>query len=313
MDVVHVAAAVIVDARGRILIAKRPEEKHQGGLWEFPGGKVEINEPVLEALKRELYEEVGIEVVSARQLIRVHHQYPDKSVLLDVWRVDGFSGEAHGREGQPVEWVTQDALSRFAFPEANRPIVTAAQLPECYLVTPSPEDQNEFLEKLDQALAEGVRLVQLRAKGIAEEAYKALAKQAIAHCHAAGAKLLLNGDPAWVAEVGAHGVQLSSGMLRKLAERPLADDLLVGASCHDAEELQLALQLKADFALLSPIKWTKSHPEMDGMGWDKMRELIDEMPIPVYALGGVSRKDLEDAFAAGAQGIAAIRSLWPGM
>ncbi|MFC1748195.1 Nudix family hydrolase [Pseudomonadota bacterium] len=313
MELVHVAAAVIVDSQGRILLAKRPEDKHQGGLWEFPGGKVESGEGVLKALGRELYEELGIAVNRARPLIRVQHQYSDKNVLLDVWQVSDFDGEAHGKEGQPIEWVNASDLNNFDFPEANWPIITAAQLPDCYLITPSPEDKAEFLARLDEALVGGIRLVQLRAKGMGDEAYKALAKEVVSYCHAHGAKLLLNGDPQWVTEMGADGVQLSSGRLRSLTERPLPDEYLVGGSCHSLEELEHARQLNVDFALLSPIKWTKSHPEMDGLGWEAMREMIDSFPFPVYALGGVSKDDLDDAYAAGAQGIAAIRSLWPGM
>jgi len=313
MKYVHVAAAVICIDQGQVLIAKRPLDKHQGGLWEFPGGKVEADEDVLAALKRELQEELGIDVEQARPLIRVRHQYPDKAVLLDVWRVDGFGGEPHGREGQPVEWCAIDALSDREFPEANLPIIAAAQLPECYLITPSPGDTGEFMANLEIALQQGVRLVQLRAKGMAADEYKSLAKQMVERCHAFGARLLLNGEPEWVAEVGADGVQLSSGKLQSLNQRPLGKGLLVAASCHTAEELQQALKLDADFALLSPIKWTKSHPDTEPLGWDEMRQLVDEMPIPVYALGGVGRNDLVDAFAAGGQGIAAIRSLWPGV
>jgi 8-oxo-dGTP diphosphatase len=312
MDYVHVAAALICDDQGRVLIARRPADKHQGGLWEFPGGKVEAGEDVRTALVRELFEEIGIEVERARPLIRVRHQYPDKTVLLDVWRVDGFGGMPHGREGQPVEWCSVEELSEREFPAANQPIIAAAQLPDCYLITPSPDDPDEFLAKLDQALAQGIRLVQLRAKGMGAEEYKALARRVVEHCHAQGARLLLNGEPAWVTEVGADGAQLSSGRLYSLSQRPLGKELLVGASCHTREELQQALKLEADFALLSPIKWTKSHPDTEPLGWDEMRRLMDEMPIPVYALGGVSRDDLDQAFVAGGQGIAAIRSLWPG-
>lgn len=311
MNYVHVAAAVICNDQGQVLIAKRSADKHQGGLWEFPGGKVEADEDVLAALVRELHEEIGVEVRQARPLIRVRHDYPDKSVLLDVWRVDGFSGEPRGREGQLVEWCSVDKLSERGFPAANRPIIAAAQLPECYLITPSPDNVAEFLARLEQALMQGIRLVQLRAKGMAAQEYKALARQVVARCHAHGARVLLNGEPGWVAEVGADGVQLSSGRLHSLKRRPLGKELLVAASCHSREELRQALKLAADFALLSPIKWTKSHPETEPLGWDEMRRLADEMPIPVYALGGVSRDDLDQAFAAGGQGIAAIRSLWP--
>jgi 8-oxo-dGTP diphosphatase len=103
---VHVAAAVIRGVDGRILIARRADSQHQGGLWEFPGGKVEEGEAVDVALARELNEELGIVVTAARPLIKIKHDYPDKQVLLDVWEVSGFTGEPHGAEGQPLAWVT---------------------------------------------------------------------------------------------------------------------------------------------------------------------------------------------------------------
>ncbi len=313
MKYVHVAVAVICNDQGQVLIAKRPLDKHQGGLWEFPGGKVEAGEDVLAALTRELYEELGIGVEQARPLIRVRHCYPDKAVLLDVWRLDGFSGEPHGCEGQLVEWCMVDDLQKRDFPKANRPIIAAVQLPDCYLVTPSPGATDAFLANLEIALQQGVGLVQLRAKGMVADEYKVLARQVVARCHTFGARLLLNGEPEWVAEVGADGVQLSSAKLQSLAQRPLTKELLVAASCHTEAELQQALKLEVDFALLSPIKWTQSHPDTEPLGWDEMRRLVDEVPMPVYALGGVGRDDLTDSFAAGGQGIAAIRSLWPGL
>lgn len=128
-DWLHVAAGVIVGPEGQILIAERAKHRHQGGLWEFPGGKVEPGETVQQALARELWEELNIHVGHARPLIQIRHRYPDKSVLLDVWRVESFTGEPHGREGQPLAWVCPEALVQYAFPAANVPIVTAARLP----------------------------------------------------------------------------------------------------------------------------------------------------------------------------------------
>jgi 8-oxo-dGTP diphosphatase len=133
---VHVAAAVIRDDSGKILIARRADTQHQGGLWEFPGGKVEADESVESALARELQEELGIVVGAARPLIKVRHDYPDKQVLLDVWEVSQFSGEPHGAEGQPLAWVSAKDLLNYEFPAANQPIVAAARLPGEYLITP---------------------------------------------------------------------------------------------------------------------------------------------------------------------------------
>ncbi|NNG14053.1 MAG: 8-oxo-dGTP diphosphatase MutT, partial [Gammaproteobacteria bacterium] len=188
--IVHVAAAVVVNSDNEVLIAKRAVDAHQGGLWEFPGGKVEAGESVEQALARELLEETGIRVEYARPLIRVHHDYADKSVLLDVWRVEAFSGEAHGREGQPVKWVRPEQLADYAFPEANLPIIRAASLPDRYLITPEPDELEVFLQQLDDALVRGIKLIQFRAKKPGEVAWQALAHEVIARCHRAGARCL---------------------------------------------------------------------------------------------------------------------------
>ena len=125
---VHVAVAVISDKQGQILIAKRPDAVHQGGLWEFPGGKVESGESLKTALTRELAEELGIKLVSCEPLLKISHDYHDKEVLLDVWSVTAFTGEAYGREQQPIRWVAPKFLTDYDFPEANQPILKAISL-----------------------------------------------------------------------------------------------------------------------------------------------------------------------------------------
>lgn len=125
MSLVHVAVGVIVDQQGRILLAKRAAKAHQGGLWEFPGGKVEDTESVQSALARELMEELGIEVQRTSALLEIEHQYADKAVLLDVHTVWQFSGVATGLEGQPIEWVAPTDLAEYEFPAANEAIVAA--------------------------------------------------------------------------------------------------------------------------------------------------------------------------------------------
>lgn len=121
--IVHVAVGIITDAAGAVLISRRPDHVHQGGLWEFPGGKVEADETVETALRRELYEELGVTIQAAEPLLQIHHAYPDKTVLLDVWRVTAYSGEPQGREGQPLVWASPEALQDFAFPAADAPII----------------------------------------------------------------------------------------------------------------------------------------------------------------------------------------------
>jgi 8-oxo-dGTP diphosphatase len=122
---IHVAVGVILDAQQNILIALRPNDSHQGGLWEFPGGKVEMGETVQQALARELNEELGIKAAAFRPLITINHNYGDKVVQLDVCWVDAFGGCPKGCEGQPVKWVAASMLTHYEFPKANQSIITA--------------------------------------------------------------------------------------------------------------------------------------------------------------------------------------------
>lgn len=306
-----VAAAVILGPAGRILIGRRHEHLHQGSLWEFPGGKIEPGETAQDALWRELREELGIEVRRARPLIRVYHDYGDRSVWLDVWRVEAFTGTPQGREGQPLAWVGPDDLSRYAFPAANRPILRAARLPDRYLITPEPgPDRDVFLRQLERALVRGIRLLQLRAKDLAPAQYAELAARVVPLARAHGARVLLNGPAALVAELGADGLQLSSAALQECASRPLPEDYWLCASCHDGAELARAVAIGADCALLSPVQATASHPGVVPLGWPAFQALTDPCPLPIYALGGLGVLDLETAWRHGAQGIAAIRGLW---
>jgi 8-oxo-dGTP diphosphatase len=309
-DMQHVVAAVIVDRSHRILLAKRRLDRHQGGLWEFPGGKVERGEEPRAALVRELQEELGIVVQDARPLIKLRHDYPDKPVLLDVWRVSSFMGKPHGREGQPIEWVSPQDLPYREFPAANRPIVTAARLPSVYLVTPEPRDTAEFLSRLEVLLEAGVSLVQLRAKTLEPAAYFKLARQVVSLCAGAGARLLLNAPPARAEELSAAGVHLSSAGLMALTERPVSREQWVAASCHSAEELDHACRIGVDFVVVAPILATATHPEARPLGWRSLRCLTERATVPVYSLGGMTLKDVATAWDHGCQGIASISALW---
>lgn len=124
---VHVAVGVIQNQQGLILIAKRPTHLHQGGKWEFPGGKVEQGESTTQALIRELHEEVGLIVENSTPLMQISHNYSDKRVLLDIHKVTEFSGAAVGLEGQEIQWVSRANLSQYQFPVANQAIVTKLQ------------------------------------------------------------------------------------------------------------------------------------------------------------------------------------------
>jgi 8-oxo-dGTP diphosphatase len=122
--IVDVAVGVI-KKNNALFICKRANEQHQGGLWEFPGGKVEDGESIFNALKRELHEEIGINIFSSSHLLTIEHDYGDKCVKLHVHIVSNFNGQAHGAEGQPSAWVSLDDLDDYEFPAANTAIITA--------------------------------------------------------------------------------------------------------------------------------------------------------------------------------------------
>ncbi|MFF7705737.1 Nudix family hydrolase [Pseudomonas sp. NPDC007930] len=312
MKRIHVMAAVIRGQGGRILIARRAESQHQGGLWEFPGGKLEADEAPRAGLARELAEELGIRVEQARPLITIPHDYPDKHVLLDVWEVTAFSGEPHGAEGQPLAWVLPKELPNYDFPAANAPIIAAATLPAQYLITPDGLEVPALLQGLQAALANGIGLVQLRAPNMYDPKYRDMAVDAVGLC-AGKALLMLKGPLEWTGDFPAAGWHLSAEQLRKYAPlgRPFPKHRWLAASCHNAEELQLARQLDVDFVTLSPVQPTQTHPEATPLGWDAAQQLLAGFDRPAFLLGGVGPEDQARAWAAGAQGVAGIRAFWP--
>ena len=307
----HVAAAVVTNEKGEILIARRPATVDQGGLWEFPGGKLAPYETARQALFRELNEEIGIDAQSASPLIRVHHQYPERHVLLDVWSVEHFTGDAYGREGQAVRWVKPEELNQYSFPEANKPILKALSLPDYYMITGEAADEQAWLNKLSKALESGVQLVQLRAHELDEEAFVQRAQQALELTREAGARLILNADPSVLERVDADGVHLTTERLSHYSQRPVSKQKLLSCACHNTSQLEEAAALQADLVTLSPVQETESHPGVEAIGWQKFNELIEKLPVPVYALGGLGRADIRRAKGLGGQGVAGIRAFWP--
>ena len=308
---IHVVAAALVDAEGRVLLAQRPPGKHLAGYWEFPGGKVEPGEDPIDALRREIREEIGVDIGEATRLIAVPWRYTGKTILLDVYRVDEFHGVPHSCEGQPLKWMPLLSLDPDEMPAADHPVIHALHLPPTYLVTPEPgDDAAAFLDRLDAALDRGVRLVQLRAKALDDAHLLPLAREALRRVRAAGGQLLINGRFDLVEELGLDGVHLTAAQLRQLDERPLSRTRWVAASCHNLEELALAQKIDVDFIAFAPVAATASHPGAMPVGWDAFARFCAASTAPVYALGGMRQDDVERARALGGQGIAAISALW---
>jgi 8-oxo-dGTP diphosphatase len=312
LHVVHVAVGVIIGKDGAILLAKRPNKTHQGGLWEFPGGKVEQGETLFDALKRELQEELAINITSSEPLIKIRHDYGDKVVLLDVHKVNEFSGEPKGNEGQPVLWVAANKLHDYEFPAANRPIITAINLPSRFLVSGAFNNLKDFSSHLEYALERGIKLVQLRVSEA--ELTPEFVQCAVDLCNSYSAKLLINTTVECFEKMalqGNHvGLHLNSKNLLACSARPVCSSVLLSASCHNQIEIEHAQTIGVDFMCVSPVLETLSHPGQRGMGWQAFEALVEHATIPVYALGGMQESDLAVAIKCGAQGIAAISAWW---
>ena len=308
---IEVAVGVIRNPEGKILIAKRPEEKHMGGLWEFPGGKIEVEETVHEALARELQEEVNILPNQFENLIRIEHQYPDKYVVLNVLLITGFYGEATGREGQEIQWVNTDDLNNYTFPEANKPVITALRLPRQFLITGQFDSFDEFKSRLTHAIHSGITHIQIRAPWLAGSEYANLCSAVSSLTNNNNLRLFVNAAPDLFAQIPFSNLHLNSENLKKLRTRSqLPPHKLLSAACHSMEELLHAENLGVDFVFYSPVLETKSHPEHKPKGWQSLTEICQAAKIPVYALGGVAESDTDRVVECGAQGIAAITSLW---
>ncbi len=294
---------------GTFLLAQRPADKIWAGYWEFPGGKVEAGETARDALIRELKEELGIELVTAYPWITRVFTYPHATVRLSFFRVTEWRGELYPHEGQQFAWQSPTEVIVHPLLPANAPVLRALDLPSLYAISNVAElGVGEFLARLQTKLDEGLRLIQLREKNMSREDLRDLAQRVVLMAHAHGAKILINGDIDLANAVGADGAQLTSSQLANLTERP--DVSWCAASCHSVEELHRAEKLGCDFAVLSPVLPTKSHPGAATLGWDNFASAAAGSSIPVYALGGLNQSDMSTAWQWGAHGIALLRQAW---
>jgi len=306
---VDVAVAILLRDDGRVLLARRPEGKVYSGYWEFPGGKVEPGEHVEDALRREIREELAVDIELAYPWVTRVFAYPHATVRLHFYRVPVWRGALHAAEHDALSWEFPESVSVSPLLPANHPVLKGLALPAEYAISQAVDLGREaFLERLRARLAQGLRLVQVREPGLQRPQIVRLAAEVVALAHAAGARVLVSRDAALAREVGADGVHLSAGQVAAAAARP--DLPLVGASCHSDLELRAAERLGADFAVLGPVCATPSHPDRAPLGWEAFREAARDAAIPVFALGGVSRGDLRTAWACGAHGVAMLRAAW---
>jgi len=309
--VIEVAAAVMLRADGtEFLLAQRPEGKVYAGYWEFPGGKVEPGESVREALIRELQEELGITVTACSPWLTRQFTYPHATVRLNFWRVTAWDGEigiTAPLEHAAVDWQKTGKPATVApILPANDPILKALSLPTTMAITNAEMEGTERqLERLEEALQAGLRLIQVRDKGWPPAQRQWLAEAVCRLAHSHGALVVINDDEEIARQVSADGVHLSAASLAACTQRP--DFAWVGASCHNAAEITQAGELGFDYALLSPVLATPSHPEATGLGWPEFARQLAGNTLPVLALGGMKPEMLSEAEKHGAHGIALMR------
>lgn len=309
--IIEVAAAILLrDGKDgtEYLLAQRPEGKAYAGYWEFPGGKLEPGETLREALVREIQEELGVTIDRAFPWISCQFVYPHATVRLKFFHVMSWDGEVAPIEHSGFVWVRiGDSAPVSPVLPANGPILRALELPSIYALTNASENGTDTeLARLATALERGLRLIQIRDKALPTDQRLMFSREVmtLARKHD-GCRVLVNDDENLAHVVSANGLHLSAKRLMKTRQRPAFD--YVAASCHSAEELGHAASIGVDFALLSPVLPTNSHPGEPGMGWSAFSELIDKSPIPVFALGGMTTGMLEEARVHGAHGIALMR------
>lgn len=307
--VVNVAAAVLRREDGMVLLASRPEGKGWAGWWEFPGGKIEAGETAFQALVREIDEELGVQVLEAYSWLTRTFDYPEKTVKLHFFMVRKWQGSPGGKEGQILSWQNPHAVTVSPTLPANTPILDALKLPDVYAITNQHELGEEvFFERLNEQLKRGLRLIQIREKDLDDVQLSYFTQRILALTSHFQAKVLVNAPLEQVQSMRVDGIHLTSDRLMALDQKP--PGLLVSASCHNASELNQAAKLGLDFVVLSPVLPTKSHPQESAMGWEDFSALIEDYPLPVYALGGMRPSHLNQAWTAGAHGVAMLREVW---
>lgn len=309
LPIVDVAVGVVRNAQGRVLFAQRTPRQVAAGFWELPGGKIDADETAADAAARELREETGIEATRLRPWRRDVYAFRTKRVRLHFFHVERWVGQPHGREGQRLAWVDPAAPSIAPVLPSNLRALRALALPALCAVVDADDGVALTLDRVAGACAQGVRLFQLKAgTTIAPDQLAALARRVAGIAALSGGQVLLAGSPQSARRAGVAGLHFPSAQLRGLAAPPASP--FWSASCHDAADVQRAEALGADVVFVSPVLPGRAHPGAVPLGWEGLAALARATALPVYAQGGLSARDAQQARAHGAVGVAiAIESL----
>lgn len=296
------AAGVLTNDKGEILVTQRSHPPRFRGKWEFPGGKVEARESIDDALRRELFEELGVTVLTTEPLIAIVHRYAHATVRLHVRKVVNYEGRPLGKEGQALQWVSPAALHDIDFLDANEPILNAVRLPHVYMITDSDAlRRDRDLSSLQSLLGQVKCMVQLRRRRMDRSTFEDLALQVIDLCHRTGTPVLTDSEPARASELGFDGVHFAHLPSAPGEKMPTGltspGGFWIGASCSGTAQIDAAQRAGVDFIVV---------PAAAGKGeWSGLTELCAAARVPLYALGDLNLlDDLDRVRGMGAQGIA---------
>jgi 8-oxo-dGTP diphosphatase len=301
---VDVAVCIVRSNEGRVLLAERPAHQIAAGYWELPGGKIDPGETPAQAAARELSEEIGITTRELRPWIVYEHAFRRKRVRLHFFRVDDWAGTPHGREGQRLAWVDPALPHVQPVLPSNDRALAALGLSTQFLITPGgdPGLARIFLASLPEALRYGVRLVGVREPHLTADQRVALARRVVELARPFNAHVLLTGSVLQARRAGATGLYSAAADLRRFTARPPVR--LWAVSCRDAADVERAVALGADVAVLAPVLRNETDRDHPLLGWGAMERLASAIRIPVYAQGGMT-----SALTTPAQRAVAIGSL----
>jgi 8-oxo-dGTP diphosphatase len=306
---VDVAAGVLIRPDGSFLLASRPMGKPYASYWEFPGGKVEPSETIAKALARELHEELGIDIGTPYPWVVRVFDYPHALVRLHFFRVFEWRGQLRAREHQDFGFFSTSTLPDGPLLPATIPVLRWLTLAPIYAISAAMQLGRElFLQRLDSALARGLKLLQFREPALDNAAAAVLFDEVRVRVRAAGAMLLVNSRHAQTLWESADGVHLTAADLAAIKQRPELE--WVGASAHSRAEIEHAAHLQLDFVTVGTIRTTATHPGQRPLGWSAFASMIAGSGIPVYSLGGLQVNDLATAMSYGAHGVASLSAVW---
>ena len=305
MKTITAVVGVLRNKNNDILIAERRADQFMAGFWELPGGKIEPNESPEQAITRELQEELAIEIQQLSLHQTMSHDYEDRTINLSIYTIDQYQNTPIGAEGQKIAWVKINQLTTYKLLPTMKSFINSLTLPNKYWITPANHDSDEWMQKIDQKIDQGIKLIQLRSKIPLDST---IINEVRNKCQQYGVRLLLNTLNKDFTALNCDGYHLTTHEMQSLTQNPCPNHLL-SVSTHNLTEALQAQKLGADFIVISPVQATQTHPDTPPIGWNAAKEIVDKLNIPVYFLGGMTKNDLKKTLELGAQGIAGVSAL----